>query len=1015
MKNILRIYFCIFWVWAATCVAQGAVAESTPGKMFDVEKAKVSFLKDLPDKEVQDLLQDSDGYLWIATRNGLFRYDGYKYLTFQSDLQHPQLISSNEIRVVEEDASQRIWFATVSGLERYDKRTGSLEHITQTGSMAPQRVTSILGTRDGMVWFGTHLGVWLYDPSSDVYTCITTSLSERQTAVGVRCLMEDSHGDIWIGTWDMGLFRYERSTGQIVDYPQINARNSVTSLCEDDQHRLWVGSWQCGIQVIEQPWDREHYRVTTFDKQHSGLFHDIIYSLCADTEKGQVLAGTPQGLTMFDTRQPSVDQLRPCNITSRTGMVYPGEQLVAIHKGRNGLYWMGMQGKGVCSIDPSGNRFDVDYQQDVSLRHGTTSCRSLLVDQQGKIYEGLATTGFIVRDTATGEFISWKDMPEFRQDVTMSTIESMIQSRRDGHIWMACLSMYILEFDPDAPVGHRATKYSVYSCPWLTSAFIYSIMEDHNANLWFGGAGNLSRKGADGSVLLLDTVHISDQRTIYDLTIYSMDEDGEGNIWLATQRDGLVRVSEVEGVWRAQAYNWSNGRLQADHVPCVHVDRKGRIWAGSASCGLHLYRSESDTFESVQQKWKIPGVAVNSIVEETASSLWLGTNVGIVNLSLNSEADQVDIRQFRVEDGLQDNIFNRNAVSRSSDGRIYMGGNLGYNAFYAKEIVDRKNELQCNLTELYVGQSAWSDMEQEVKYKISALAPEYTESICLSYNQNSLTIGFSAFDFVHPERMRYQYIMEGVDSRPMITEGSRHVAYYNNLPPGDYRFRLGSVDGDYVRSIRIHVCPPFWFSWWAYVLYVVMFIVSVYLSYRWMKQRMHRIQNLRMRVFERAQREKERVAELQASAIARTRDEMQQKFKQEQQSAADKTKLVFEAQEVSIHSSDEEFLRRALDLINQNLDNANYDQQMFIADMGVSKSTCFRKLKNLTGMGFNALLRGVRMNAACRILEEKQGIRVSELAYAVGYSDPRYFSTCFKKEYGMMPSEYADQVKDVSE
>ena len=138
---------------------------------------------------------------------------------------------------------------------------------------------------------------------------------------------------------------------------------------------------------------------------------------------------------------------------------------------------------------------------------------------------------------------------------------------------------------------------------------------------------------------------------------------------------------------------------------------------------------------------------------------------------------------------------------------------------------------------------------------------------------------------------------------------------------------------------------------------------------------------------------------------------MQQQFKQEQQTASDKTKLVFEAQDVEINSSDEEFLRKALELINHNLDNPNYDQQQFIIDMGISKSTCFRKLKSMTGMGFAALIRGVRMNAACRILDDKKGIRVSELAYAVGYSDPRYFSTCFKKEFGMMPSEYADYVR----
>lgn len=175
---------------------------------------------------------------------------------------------------------------------------------------------------------------------------------------------------------------------------------------------------------------------------------------------------------------------------------------------------------------------------------------------------------------------------------------------------------------------------------------------------------------------------------------------------------------------------------------------------------------------------------------------------------------------------------------------------------------------------------------------------------------------------------------------------------------------------------------------------------------------MHRIQNLRMRVFERTRRENLRVAELQASVIAQTRDEMQQKFKQELLTANDRTKLVFEAQEVEINSSDEEFLRKALDCINRNLDNANYDQQQFIIDMGISKSTCFRKLKSLTGMGFASIIRDVRMNAACRILKEKRGIRVSELAYAVGYSDPRYFSTCFKKEFGMMPSEFADYVQN---
>ena len=1009
--STLKLLLILLFLSAVSSHVMGGESRSasfSEGITFDANKAKVTFLDNLPDKEVRDFIQDSDGYLWIATKNGLYRYDGYHYKAFRSDLNHPNLISGNEIRAVAEDANKRIWFSTMAGLDRYDKRTGTLEHLTEIGSMTPKSVVTILTTRDGSVWLGGYEGMWQYRPTDQTYVCLTKPLSDRQPSVGVISLMEDSRGDIWIGTWDMGLFRYERSTGQIIEYPHINERLAVNALCEDDQHRIWVGSWQCGIQILENAWDPTRYQVTTIDKQHFGLAHDIIYTLCADPQAHAVYAGTPLGLTVFDTRQQPGKNLKPKNITGPTDLSYPGEQLQVFRKGRNGLFWAGMKGKGLCAIEPAGNMFDVERQYDVSRRNGTTACRSLLSDRRGLLFEGLGTTGFIVRDTTSGKFVSWKDMPEFARDETMSTVESIIESRRDGHIWMACLSMYILEYDPTAPVGRRATKYSAQDVPWLSNNWIYSMLEDHNGNLWFGGAANFSMRGADGTSMLLDTIVIDHQRTIRDVIIYDMDEDSDGNLWLATQRDGLIKVSHGEGVWSARMYNWNNGRLQSDNVQCVHADSKGRIWVGSASCGLHLYRPETDSFESLQKKWQIPGDAVNSIVEETASALWLGTNAGIVSLSLNSEATMAEVRRYQVEDGLQDNIFNRNAATRALDGRIYMGGNLGYNAFYPRNVVDHKNELRCNLTDILVGLDSWMTMEEKTKTEISTLAPEYTELLTLDYDQNILTFGFSSFDYVKQGRVRFQYRLHGLDPRPIVVEGPRHIAHYSNLTPGYYMLELGCPNSRDVRRVHIHIRPPFWLSWWAYLIYVALVLVGIFIFVRWMKMRMHRMQNLRMRVFERARREKQMEAERQATLIARMRHEMQQQLKQEQQTAADKTKLVFEAQEVEINSNDEDFVRKALDLINRNLSNANYDQQQFINDMGISKSTCFRKLKSLTGMGFVSLIRDVRMNAACRILEEKKGIRISELAYAVGYSDPRYFSTCFKKEYGMMPTEYAE-------
>lgn len=992
MKPIYTLLFCFFISIASTMA-------------FDQSVASLTFLKDLPNKDVLHFIQDSDGYLWIATQNGLYRYDGYKYQTFRSDLNNPDMISGNEVRRVAEDSEKRIWFATMAGLDRYDKKTGTIEHITETNGMSTTSIWAILPSKDNnTIWIGNDEGLWEYSSVDDTYTYRSSEISKIKRNVGLKCLLEDHNGDVWIGTWDIGLFRYIKSNGEIIQYPQINERNSVYSLAEDEKNRIWVGSWQCGIQVIENAWDIEGMNVTTVNKNDNGLRHDIIYTLYADHTNQAVYVGTPQGLTIIDTKT-----LSPNNLITVSGTVYPGEQLISFQKGFNGLLWAGMTGKGLCAINPSGNLYGIDKQEDVSRLLGTNSCRSLLINQDGQLFEGLATTGFIIKDTTSGDFVSWKEIPEFATETTLSTIESMIESRRDGHIWMASLAMCVIEFDPKASIGSRVKRYTAEDCQWLNSNTIYTILEDHNSNLWFAGNGNFSMKGVDGTIIKLDTLHIADRRTLLNTTVYNMDEDGDGNLWLATQRDGIIKISNNGDNWTADNYNTSNGKLLTNNFNCIHADSKGRVWAGSASCGLYLYDSDNDSFVSLQQKWQIPGDAVNSIIEETASSLWLGTNAGIVSLTLNSNADIAKIRLFQIEDGLQDNIFNRNAATRASDGKIFMGGNLGLNYFYPKDIVERNEELNVNLTDFRVNNVSWMTINQKDKRKVSKLGPEYTENITLDYNQNTLTLDFSTFDFVNQDRVKYMYMMQGVDTKPTITEGIRHVAHYSNLSPGNYTFLLSSPNGLFTRKIKIHVNPPFWLSWWAYIIYIILFIIGLNLFYRWMKQRMNRIQNLRMRVFERARKEKQREAEVEANAIAKTRDEMQQKFKQELQTAADKKKLVFEAKEVEISSNDEEFLRKALECVNNNIANANYDQQQFLDDMGISKSTCFRKLKALTGMGFSQFIRDIRMNAACRILEEKKGIRVSELAYAVGYSDPRYFSTCFKKEYGMMPSEYAEK------
>lgn len=974
---------------------------------FDLEKSNISFLKDLPCKDVQHFIHDSDGYIWIATQNGLFRYDGYKLMTFRSDLNNPTMMTANDVRKVLEDSEKRIWIATIAGLDIYNKRTGCFESGIDFNGMSTSTIGAMILGKDGNVWVGCDNGLWEYDKETKTFICRSTHVQAQY--LGAKSLLEDHLGNIWLGTWDRGLFRYEKATGDFINYPNINNRNSIHSLAEDSQNRIWIGTWLNGVQVIENAWDNDNFIITSFDRKSSGLANDIAYTIYADRETNSIFVGTPRGLSIIEIRNDKISESKVRNIFTEEGASFPGEQLMTIERDKKGLIWAGMNGKGLCTIDQDGKIFNIDKQQELIKKFGTASCKSLLAIDSGKLIEGLSTSGYVIRDTASGEFISWQDMPEYSMESTLSTVEAIIESHRDHHIWMASLGLFVHEIDLSAPKGKQVKKYTPDNCNWLSSTNIYSILEDRNTNLWFAGSGNLSMKGADGSSIKLDTLHFADRRTIHDVTIYQVDEDSDGNLWLATQSDGIIKVSPVLDKWEASIYNTGNAKLGTNNIQCIHTDSKGRVWAGTASCGLFLYSNDSDAFISMQNTWDIPGDAINSIVEETASIFWFGTNAGIVKLTLNSDANIAKTKLYKTSDGLQDNIFGRNAATRASDGRIFMGGNLGYNYFYPWQISETETGPKANLTDIRINDVFWKDIPMEKRAKISEFGPEYTEKLELGYRDNNIAFEFSTFDYTNIENSKYMYMLQGVDAKPTTTDDNRHIAFYSNLRSGLYTFLLSTPDGQSPRKIKIHINPPFWLSWWADIVYIIASIFVLRLIYSWIQRRIHRIQTLRIRAFERVKREKEHAAEVEAKAIAKTRSEMQEKFKQEQQTAADKKKIVFEAKEVEISSNDEEFLRKAIECVNKNIANAQYDQQMFLEDMGVSKSTCFRKLKALTGLGFSSFIRDIRMNAACRILEEKKGIRISELAYAVGYSDPRYFSTCFKKEYGMMPSEYAEK------
>lgn len=212
-------------------------------------------LNTLPNKEVQSIYQDRDGYLWIATRNGLFQYDGYSIVAYKSNFANPDLLTSNNILCVAEDNKHNLWIGTYSGLNVLDKRTGQMRKINNP-EMNGNTIPQILVTKKGRILFATDWGLYEYDEKANTFRSFgypeTANVMPKTT---VKALLEDDRGDIWIGTWDRGLYRYETATGKYFAYPRLNEQNSAHVLFQDSYKNIWVGTWRGGLTLLKDAYE----------------------------------------------------------------------------------------------------------------------------------------------------------------------------------------------------------------------------------------------------------------------------------------------------------------------------------------------------------------------------------------------------------------------------------------------------------------------------------------------------------------------------------------------------------------------------------------------------------------------------------------------------------------------------------------------------------------------------------------------------------------------------------------
>jgi ligand-binding sensor domain-containing protein/signal transduction histidine kinase len=723
----------------------------------------------LPQNTVHRITQGKDGYLWIATEEGLARFDGIKFTVF--DTQNTPELPSNNVRVLLEDRLGDLWIGTADGLVQM--REGKFATFTTQQGLPGNVIDSLYEDHNDVLWIATSAGMVRFNNGVFTPPPSQTDLPKDR----IQTLFEDREGAIWIGS-PAGLVRTK--DGAVTKFTQQDglANNSVVSINEDRDGRLWVGTLD-GLSCLE---GKSFTNYTT----REGLANNRITSLALDRE-GSVWIGTAGGLSRFANKHFS---------GFRAGDALANEIILSMFEDREGSLWIGTESGGLNLLkDKKFTTF--------TTREGLGSdlVKSIYEDRNGSVWIGTNGGGLsVLKD---GKFTTYTAANGLSSNVVLA-----VCGDAEGNLWAGT---------PDGLNRFKDGKFKIFtSADGLANDFVRSIYADRSGNLWIGTLGGLTRmKGGRFNVYTTADGLPND----FVGTIY---EDAQGQIWIGTL-GGLSKFNDE----KFTTYTTRDG-LSSNVVISLHEDTEGSLWIGTSGGGLN--RLQGERFVSYTTRNGLPDDVVYSILEDRQKALWLSSNKGVFRLAKN---DLDDLAAGKIGSitpvlyGTADGMITRECSGgghpagwRSADGKLWLATIKGVAMIDPENIKPNDQPPPVAIEQIRVDDESFTP----------------AQTVELSPGKSRFDFYYTALSFVAPEKVRFKYKLEGFDS-DWVDGGTRRVAYYTNLRPGRYRFRVIASNNDGLWSptgaaFDLYLRPHFYQAIWFYALCVFTLAFLVWQLYR---------------------------------------------------------------------------------------------------------------------------------------------------------------------------------------
>ncbi len=779
---------------------------------------RISIEEGLSQGMIYDLLQTKDGYLWLATKDGLNRYDGYRFKVFFNDPYDPWSLSSNDVTALYEDRKGRLWIGTQSnGLDLYDPVTKRFYHFSykagQKSGLSGNSITHIIEDPNGTIWVANNsqyldrfklpdilpdqpdlnqaaqwIGTPIHVPGN--WSSFKKIKSLRDGRILMECGEEIREID-----WKNGVVR-------LFDLPPTpDGDTEAIAFTEDKNGVLWVT--RTGGYILRQK-GKESAHFAFPEKIKPLVFieegaHGHVWICSHHT----IWQGSP------DSNLKETPVFKVVGKTEK-------DEIVIITKAfadRTGILWVGTNGYGARKLNPQKSGFD-NYLPGQSIW-------SVYADQQEKIWIKIVD-GYYPLDKTTGVIDTLpflKQMPFHKH--------SMLQDRQNRYwylvkTWERPYRYRLKGFTPDFR--------EIADLP-VEGEFVSNVrmIEDKKGRIVIGANKGLLHR-YDPANRSLTTFNFARLLPSFanEIETVALEQDRQEGIWIGTKH-GLVRGSQEGDSLRFSIYQnnpTDRSSLANNVILSIFPDPKNAdwVWVGTKGGGVGKLDLKTGTFHFYTPKDGLINNVVYGILPDKSGNLWLSTNRGLARMSGPGVQGEgaVIFRSFGVQDGLPGLEFNTSAFFRTPSGALIFGGVAGLTVFYPERLTGNPIVPKVAITNLEINNIEMS--ESEIQQLMSA-SGEGIETLVLRHDQNILGIRFSALDYTAPTLNRYRYQLVGVDP-DWVEAGIKNVANYSQLRPGTYLFKVEGSNSDGVwgetpAEIRVIVRPPWWRSWWMYTLYVL--------------------------------------------------------------------------------------------------------------------------------------------------------------------------------------------------